>query len=124
MKQESIDKILKAAPNFYSGRERSISVGEGWFKLVLSFSKQMEKLILNESPSSRKFFSCSQLKEKFGSLRVYTRSSTNKMDDLIGKAEAKSAEICENCGDSAKVEDIGGWLSCICSKCLKKKKCL
>lgn len=57
-----------------------------------------------------------QVKEKFGTLRVYMTSTTDKMDKIIQEAEEKSAKTCENCGEKGKVRG-GGWIKVLCDEC-------
>ena len=63
-----------------------------------------------------------QIKEKFGGLRVYTRSGPRfveaiqeELREAVGEAEAKSFKTCEMCGQPGK---IGGssWAKTFCSE--------
>lgn len=61
-----------------------------------------------------------QIKEKFGMLTIYFTCSEEQHDlvsDIIHKAEAKSLEICERCGQKAKRRNDGGWLATLCKTC-------
>lgn len=59
----------------------------------------------------------SQVKEKFGGLRVYTTFATDEMDDLIREAEKESEVTCELCGDPGVLRLDGGWYMTRCDKC-------
>ena len=72
-----------------------------------------------------------QIKEKFGTLRVYV--SFDKTDDtflsihrniraLIEKAEKQSMTICEYCGNSAEIRKEMPWEKTLCETCFSKWK--
>lgn len=60
-----------------------------------------------------------QVKEKFGTLRVYTNYSDSYIDGMIRMAESMSATTCENCGSNDDVDQLhpGGWVALRCKKC-------
>lgn len=62
----------------------------------------------------------SQVKEKFGTLRMYLDWSTDEMEDIVDEAEAKSAVTCANCGHVGQLRG-GGWLLTLCDKCAISK---
>lgn len=61
----------------------------------------------------------SQVKEKYGTLHFYTNGFTDKMNELVNKAEVKSQKICEICGKPGKLRG-GGWIQVLCKKCNEK----
>ncbi|MBR1178065.1 hypothetical protein JQ617_29180 [Bradyrhizobium sp. KB893862 SZCCT0404] len=63
-------------------------------------------------------FRFSQIKEKYGSLRVYWSgrlplAATIQVEEAIALAEARSATCCEVCGELGRLHD-GGWLTTRC----------
>ena len=62
-----------------------------------------------------------QIKEKFGGLRFYVDSATDKIYNMIDEAEKKSYTICEVCGKSGKEYHIKGWTMTLCKKCALKE---
>ena len=56
-----------------------------------------------------------QLKEKFGGLRFYIGGGSDAIFDRISKAEAKSYEICERCGNPGKPRKLG-WIKTLCDE--------
>ena len=50
-----------------------------------------------------------QVKEKFGTLRFYTRTANEEQRGMIWMAEAISARICEECGNRGQRLVLGGW---------------
>lgn len=62
-----------------------------------------------------------QLKEKYGSLRIYCNFYTPRVDDVIHKYDLLSETICIGCGKPAtKVSQ--GWISPWCDDCAAKLK--
>lgn len=60
----------------------------------------------------------SQVKEKFGGLRVYLDNGTDAALAAVRDAEAQAARTCERCGaDGAKRS--GSWLRTLCEGCAK-----
>jgi len=67
-------------------------------------------------------FSVEQVKEKFGTLRFYTRNSTKEIDKLIDKAEVRSEMTCEVCGMFTRESNLKGenWVYNMCDTCWAK----
>lgn len=123
MKAELEEALYRDFPEPFSDRELGIqkscmawgcSCGDGWEPIL---RRMMEKL--KDKP-----FKLDQVKEKFGTLRVYWHSlkGCSKEDwDLIGKitdeAERESETTCEFCGASGAKLREGGWLRTLCDKC-------
>lgn len=57
-----------------------------------------------------------QIKEKFGTLRIYVDNSSDRVDTLIGFAEAMSSCTCEVCGKPGKIDHGSGWLKVHCNE--------
>lgn len=51
--------------------------------------------------------------------RKIWQSSEEKIDELVEQAQAKSYEICEDCGEAGK-ERGGCWIRTLCDKCVAK----
>jgi hypothetical protein len=59
-----------------------------------------------------------QVKEKFGTLRVYTNGSDEYVHGLITMAEVWSARTCEACGSNHDVKSKStGWIALRCQEC-------
>lgn len=62
-----------------------------------------------------------QVKEKFGTLRVYYAGGDDVIDGMVRMAESMSAVTCEEC--SAPAETHGpGWIRTICKLCEEKRE--
>ncbi|ULN47858.1 hypothetical protein MI170_00240 [Mycolicibacterium goodii] len=91
----AIETILRRIPD---GWGRWLSVGAGWYPLVIATDAELARL----DPDYR----VHQIKEKFGTLRYYCQGSgddpdpelLDAMDAVTDDAERASALICERCG--------------------------
>jgi len=96
-------------------------VGEGWFPLLTRLCDKITD-ILNQSQLSKddKEFCFDQIKEKFGTIRVYPGLVHESLFDAIYKAideaEKESAVTCEYCGEPGKIRS-GGWIKVRCDAC-------
>jgi hypothetical protein len=54
-----------------------------------------------------------QVKEKFGTLRVYTCGGDDAVERYVEFAEYFSSRVCEDCGAPGKLR-TGGWLRTLC----------
>jgi len=89
-----------------------IETGDGWYDLLDElFGKMVE---LDDTVV------LSQVKEKFGELRVYTGPTTDAVFDLIDDYTEKSLRVCEVCGKEGKLRGHE-WLRTLCDECQEKR---
>ena len=117
MNNKNTKKLYKDFQKLYRQHKLSIQescmpwgfeCGDGWFDLIYDLSKKISKVDQD--------CEATQVKEKFGTLRFYVQSGSDKVYSLIDKAEKKSEKTCENCGKPGKLSTIG-WYSVRCKKC-------
>lgn len=126
-------KLFKKFPKIFKQRKLSIrescmpwgcECGDGWYNLIYSLCENIQSYI----DSNKKFNSeitqieFTQLKEKYGTLRIYSSGGCEKIDGMIWLAEGLSAKICENCGSQDKVTQTKGWITAMCQKCMFNMK--
>ena len=59
-----------------------------------------------------------QIKEKYGGLRIYTAYTSDEIKEIIKQAEQECRETCEHCGSKENVEQRGThWYKNLCDKC-------
>lgn len=93
-------------PDFLGG------VGEGWWKILQALHDGLTR----ESPN----YQASQVKEKFGGLRVYLVTyPTDEMARLIVEAEDWAATTCESCGEPGSLRTDRRWRKTLCDACNK-----
>jgi hypothetical protein len=99
----------------YCGRMSQIpdhlqNVGRGWHPLLTQLHADLLGVDLD--------YRVSQVKEKFGALRVYIQSPFIQRHDLIAAAELASQYICETCGQpGTNAQGPTGWWSTLCEAC-------
>ncbi len=82
----------------------------GWLDLIAANLKLVERYAELE----RLKVEITQVKEKFGLLRVYHRGGDEVIDRLLDIAELVSAGVCEVCGAQGSVAEHQGWLRVRC----------
>lgn len=107
---------------------RGIECGDGYFLLIDSLCHSIQQYIdshnnyLQEGEVIIPQVIFTQVKEKFGNLRVYHDGGDPHCQGLIDGAECMSCRTCENCGTFS--DDVGrvtkGWIQGLCTECAKE----
>lgn len=107
---EAYDKLAKQYEEILQGRR--IGVGVGWYDLLSDYLDKLSKI----DPDVK----IMDIKEKFGTLRIFAMSENPDASDEVFELERiiedRSGEICEECGDSGHSRD-GGWIRTLCDEC-------
>lgn len=74
-----------------------------------------------ELPNKSELLQIVQIKEKFGSLRIYTHNSCIAIDTIITNAEMLCEKTCENCGTFIEIEEGKKSYSRRCKNCWKDR---
>lgn len=137
MKENLQSELYQKYPSLFVEKDKSIQescmafgieTGSGWYDIInnLCFMiDQHEKNVTNEKSSLYnkdyvpvKF---TQVKEKFGGLRVYNSGGDEFVRGLISMAEAISYFTCESCGNKGKPNQKG-WITVLCENCRGKNE--
>ena len=94
------------------------AVGPGWFDLIADFVVKLDSHLRRNPDMMREEYIIMQVKEKFGSLRIYLHSSDFYINSLIAETEKRAADSCTICGE--KVEKVFGVWSTMCEKHIKE----
>lgn len=86
---------------------------KGWYPLINELLDKIQKIVDRDNIED---FEISQIKEKFGELRVYPYFGTDEIFDLIDEYTEKSVHTCEICGKSGETRMINGWLKTLCDE--------
>ncbi len=130
--RDELDKALvKDFPDLFAQRYMPMSTtcmcwgmehGDGWEPLVREMCGRISLLLASELGARAEF---SQIKEKYGTLRVYidcwcSAKLNEKIEGVIDEIEERSAEVCEVCSATpAKLKARGGWYRTLCPQCEK-----
>jgi hypothetical protein len=130
MKKENEERLYNRYPSLY--RQHSwpmcktcmcwgFAHGDGWYKIIAKLSKKLNELSANHPGPAIEVI---QVKEKFGTLRVYTNYDGDPVvSKVVEEAERASAITCEVCGSIYRVKlETKGWHKVRCEKCRKKEK--
>jgi len=113
---------------------RGFECGNGWMPLIDSLCYNIQQHIDSHNEWVEKYgkkkdklipqFVALQVKEKFGSLRIYHQGGDDYCQGLVDMAVSWSWNTCEICGDGGKrlVGHTKGWIGSICVDCSKRIK--
>jgi len=133
MNDENTKKIIDACKSLYSNIETErenlrrsdvflpiafgFECGDGWFDILLDFSKKMQAYFDTQSENFIKSVYAVQIKEKFGFLRIYLTAENDVVSSYIKEAMQRSRTTCEVCGDTETASIRGKYhLYCACDK--------
>ncbi len=109
----------KFTPVFFAERKLTIAAGYGWYPLLISLFRALGELAAYFGAQ----FTGSQIKEKFGQLRVYLSTRNNPDPDtkeiatlLVDTAEFLSGHQCEICGEVGSLHKVGYWYRVRCAR--------
>lgn len=88
---------------------------DGWKDILWELCEKIEIELRTTPHDSSNPFRFLQVKQKYGTLRVYASWETDRISDLIQEAERKSCTTCEVCGD-AGVRSGDFWVKTLCAK--------
>ena len=88
--------------------EQVDEVGDGWTGIVESMCAAISR-----RSSTVRF---DQIKEKWGTLRVYYSGGDDYVAGVVRMAEEVSATVCESCGAAGEPRK-GGWIKTLCDDC-------
>lgn len=133
MRQELEKQLIKDFPNLFSDYDKDMKQtamcwgcehNDGWEGILREACEKLEPLIIKwirDNPNNLDWKPrFSQVKEKFGTLRIYWTSATDEMYAITDEAEEKSETTCEICGAIGKLRGQG-WLYTNCYKCAKNE---
>lgn len=125
-KDEWQEKLYKQYPKLFAQHDKpmsetcmcwGIAVGIGWFTIIelLCASIQLYWDIMYGNMGQHPEFT--QIKEKFGLLRINLAGGDNFTSEMVKRVEWMSEKICERCGSVNGVTCQGDYLLTLCKKC-------
>ena len=127
LKDEWQIELYKRYPKLFNQHNKSmqetcmcwgIAVGVGWFSIIELLCAAIQNYIDSHKINQIEF---TQIKEKFGILRIYTNYHEDSIQKLINMTEILSEKICENCGSVINVTTKGAYILTLCKNCRDKK---
>lgn len=122
MNENLEQKLFNDFPNLYKPQKPETQTlmcfgfecSDGWYDLIYRMSEDLNKI--EDLPEG---FEIIQVKEKFGTLRVYTINGNEKAFERINQAEQESSKTCEVCGSPGFIRG-NRWLQTLCESCSVK----
>ena len=111
---DEICTVAKGEDAWYNGQH---SLPTGWERLFLLYVKNLKPILERLDLVNKYRFS--QIKEKYGSMRIYDFGNTPEGHDLNHAYERISEFVCETCGAPAKFR-TNGYITQYCRKCFKQ----
>lgn len=126
MSPELEEKLTKKYPNLFRGKDRPLTESlmpfgcehsDGWFNIISCLCMEIENHLKRSPDDAYEFV---QIKEKFGTLRVYDNGHDEFIDGLISMAEAMSSVTCEVTGKPGELCRRGTWYRTLCREQAEK----
>ncbi|MHC2579161.1 hypothetical protein ACVI1J_009449 [Bradyrhizobium diazoefficiens] len=107
--------LFQPPADFPGAAQGSPECDAGWRELLDRLCVRIRAIVLADGGA----FKFSQIKEKYGTLRVnwdgrLSPDADAQIEDSIALAEARSAVTCEVCGEEGRLRD-GAWLTTRCA---------
>jgi len=128
VKIELEEQLVQKYPLLFRGRDLPKSenlmmfgceCGDGWYEII----DRACSLISGYFKGKDSDFKWFQIKEKYGTLRLYYNGGEGfggYVDGVISMAESLSAVTCEQCGNAGSRRG-GGWIVTLCDSCSEKR---
>jgi len=91
-------------------------VCKGWEQLIRDMLDEIGMVGDLTDLSADDYPQFTQIKEKYGTLRVYGFNISDEQQAIIDKYERLSAKTCETCGAEGKLRVKGGWYYVTCDE--------
>ena len=85
----------------------------GWMKLIQDMLGELDELHYDGIGSHPEF---TDIKEKFGRLRVYGNDISDETQEIIDRYAALSADTCMTCGKAGTMREKNRWLYVACEE--------
>ena len=139
MNQELQQKLFETYPNYF-GTNFYIECEDGWYDILDTMMytiknheyhiEQIKRLYPERELEYTQLYFL-QIKEKFGTLRIYTSGGDTYTRGVIDMAERMGSRICEFSGDKGKIrykkidpetgEVVRAWVKCMSDDVAKKE---
>lgn len=104
-------------------KDNNYECGHGWENLI-NKAERIVDLYNYFHPEMEFPLEISQIKEKWGGLRIYLNQYIPEVSNKIHEIEGKSYQYCEHCGskNNVKTQSIHGWYMTLCDNCRKREQ--
>ncbi|KAK0229851.1 hypothetical protein EDD85DRAFT_849894, partial [Armillaria nabsnona] len=106
-------ELMTKYPSLFTDSEMQrwgLECGRGWEGLIRQICDELKG----------KNVAFTQIKEKFGKLRIYVGKANHETRRFLEEMEEKSGKVCETCGRTGDLAVSNGWLFATCKECVKE----
>lgn len=131
MKKELEKELVKDFPELFLNLENiqaslmcfGCECADGWYNIIYETLSQIYAIAkVNRLFEGDYPLYLTQIKEKYGSLRIYVSWVTDEIFDILNNAEERSLKICEVCGKKGELRGKMSWIKTLCDKHYKEFK--
>lgn len=94
-----------------------LDCGDGWFQLLWDLFNEIE--LVYRSKNEDVNITIRQVKQKFGSLRVYMYDGLPEVYEIYAKYQKLSETVCEGCSIESSVQRRDYYFSTLCDSCFE-----
>ena len=128
MRVELEEQLVQKYPQLFAARDLppteslmlfGCECGDGWYEIINKACWLIDHHYKGKDSDFRWF----QIKEKFGTLRLYYNGGDEfggYVCGVVAMAESISAVTCEQCGNAGSRRG-GGWIVTLCDSCHEKR---
>lgn len=100
-----------------------LEFNKGWLELFEKFLEEISPLVESYKDSEDIYlqFTLSQVKEKFGGLRIYLSFYIPELEEITDRYERLSFKVCEVCGKPGELS-YDGWYTTLCNEHKKERE--
>jgi hypothetical protein len=106
--------FFRSYPRVYK-EKISFRHANGWFYIIDRMSKSLDEHLTSDEELCH-VFSITSVKEKFGSLIVYSSTSDVTINGILNRAAKESSITCEICGTSGSLNSSTAYMRTLCSE--------
>lgn len=97
-------------------------IPEGWHRLFLLYCKHIHPHL--ERANMLDKYTFTQVKEKYGTLRIYDSGYPKSAYYLADLFESFSKYVCPICGRYPTKYETAGWVTYLCEECAEESSCV
>ena len=105
-KAEEFEELYNNYESLFDSIFSGFDVGPGWFIIIADFVVKLDRHLERNPQLDKDRVIIVQIKEKFGSLRIYVGESDYYINCLTLAAEKAAEDACVVCGEST-INDFG-----------------
>ena len=117
--KKDLNELAAKYPKLFDALRWGFACNEGWYDILDRLFGFIQVYVDEfEKPQPK----VTQVKEKFGGLRVYLTNTDDTINRMIDIAEQQAEQTCEYCGKPGHARNDMTWIKTLCDECTKGKE--